>query len=134
MKLAIVCRPLSFHGGVETATAGLMGELSRRGHAIELLTTREQGAVPGIAVRRLAVVPGPSTLRLLSFALAARRAGAGYDIVQSHERGLRQDIYRAGEGVHRAYLAAMGRGRLPLDPHHRQPLPIEPHQRIEQIE
>ena len=27
MKLAIICRPFSFHGGVETATAGLLGEL-----------------------------------------------------------------------------------------------------------
>ena len=34
MKLAIICRPFSFHGGVETATAGLIGELRRRGHAI----------------------------------------------------------------------------------------------------
>ncbi|PYO58667.1 MAG: hypothetical protein DMD83_02810, partial [Candidatus Rokuibacteriota bacterium] len=74
MKLALICRPLSFHGGVETATAGLMGELLRRGHAIDLLTTREQENVPGVTVRRLPVVAQPSVLRLLSFALAARRA------------------------------------------------------------
>ena len=94
MKLALICRPLSFHGGVETATAGLMGELLRRGHAIDLLTTREQEKVPGVTVRRLPVVAQPSVLRLLSFALAARRAvnDAGYDIVQSHERGLRQSV------------------------------------------
>ena len=121
MKLALICRPLSFHGGVETATAGLMGELSRRGHAIDLLTTREQEELPGVTVRRLPVLTQPSALRLLSFALTARRAvtDAGYDIVQSHERGLRQDIYRAGEGTHRAYLAAMGRRWAQLSPHHR---------------
>ncbi len=120
MKLAIVCRPLSFLGGVETATAGLMAELSRRGHAIDLLTTREQPEVPGARVRRLPAVAQPSVLRLLSFALAARRASAdgGYDIVQSHERGLCQDIYRAGEGAHRAYLAAMGRRWARVNPHH----------------
>ena len=111
MRLAIVCRPLSFHGGVETATAGLIGELSRRGHQIDLLSTRAQGEVPGVRVRKLPVIEHPSVLRLLSFALSARHvvARAGYDIVQSHERGLSQDIYRAGEGTHRAYLAAMGR-------------------------
>jgi UDP-glucose:(heptosyl)LPS alpha-1,3-glucosyltransferase len=121
MKLALICRPLRFHGGVETATAGLMGELLRRGHAIDLLTTREQHDWPGVTVRRLPVVRQPSVLRLLSFALAAGRAvsDAGYDIVQSHERGLRQDIYRAGEGVHRAYLRAMGRRWAGVDPHHR---------------
>ena len=121
MRLALICRPLRFHGGVETATAGLMGELLRRGHAIDLLTTSGQEDWPGVTVRRLPVLRRPSVLRLLSFALAARRAvsGAGYDIVQSHERGLRQDIYRAGEGVHRAYLTAMGRRWSGLSPRHR---------------
>ena len=121
MRLALVCRPFVFHGGVETATAGLMGELQRRGHAIDLLTTNGQEDVPGVAVRRLPTVPQPSVLRLLSFAVAARRAvaGAGYDIVQSHERGLQQDLYRAGEGVHRAYLAAVGRRGMTLSPQHR---------------
>jgi UDP-glucose:(heptosyl)LPS alpha-1,3-glucosyltransferase len=122
VKLAIVCRPLSAQGGVETATAGLLGELSRRGHEIDLLTTGLREGVPGVRVRRLPVLPQPSSIRLLSFAILARRAlaGRGYDIVQSHERGLRQDIYRAGEGTHQGYLAAIGRQRRArLDPHHR---------------
>ena len=121
MKLALICRPLRFDGGVETATAGLMGELGRRGHAIDLLTTSDQQEWPGVTVRRLPVVRQPSVARLLSFALAARRAvlDAGYDIVQSHELGLHQDIYRAGEGVHRAYLAAMGQRWATWNPHHR---------------
>src|SRR5438093_1284852 len=38
----------------------------------------------------------------------ARRS---WDVVQSHERTLRQDVYRAGEGCHRAYLASEERGR-----------------------
>jgi UDP-glucose:(heptosyl)LPS alpha-1,3-glucosyltransferase len=127
MKLGLICRPLRFDGGVETATAGLMGELLRRGHAIDLLTTGEQPEWPGVTVRRLPVVRQPSVLRLLTFALATRRAvsDAGYDIVQSHERGLVQDIYRAGEGVHRAYLAAMGRRSRGLNPHHRLACALE---------
>ena len=121
MKLALICRPLTFHGGVETATAGLVRELVRRGHAIDFLTTSEGEPVPGTTVRRLHVVRQPSMLRVLSFALAARRitSAGSYDIVQSHERTLRQDIYRAGEGSHRAYLAAMGRRRAGWNPHHR---------------
>jgi UDP-glucose:(heptosyl)LPS alpha-1,3-glucosyltransferase len=127
MKLALICRPLRFHGGVETATAGLMRELLRRRHSIDLLTTTEQGEWPGVTVRRLAVVRQPSALRMLAFALAARRAvrDAGYDIVQSHERGLHQDIYRAGEGVHRAYLAAMGRRWAVVTPQHRLACALE---------
>ena len=30
MKLALICRPFSFHGGIETATAGLVNALDRR--------------------------------------------------------------------------------------------------------
>jgi UDP-glucose:(heptosyl)LPS alpha-1,3-glucosyltransferase len=111
MKLALVCRPFTFHGGVETATAGLVGELARRGHSVTLLTTRAQRPVEGVRVRRLPVLSQPSLLRLISFGMAARataRAG-GYDIVQTHERMTGADVYRAGEGTHRGYLQAMGR-------------------------
>lgn len=112
MKIGLICRPYSFHGGIETATAGLLGALARAGHAVELISTARQPDVPGVPVRRVRVLRHPSLLRLLSFALAAQREAArhGYDVVQSHERVLRQDLYRAGEGCHRAYLAAMGRG------------------------
>jgi UDP-glucose:(heptosyl)LPS alpha-1,3-glucosyltransferase len=120
MRLAVVCRPLGALGGVETATAGLVAELVRRGHAIDLLSTRRQQDLAGVRVRRLPVLEQPSILRVLSFALAARRAAArgSYDIVQSHERGLSQDIYRAGEGTHRGYLLAMGRARPRVGSYH----------------
>ncbi|MGH7388808.1 MAG: glycosyltransferase family 4 protein, partial [Candidatus Rokuibacteriota bacterium] len=40
-------------------------------------------------------------------ALARRVAAAGvWDVVQTHERALGAHVYRAGEGCHRAYLAA----------------------------
>ena len=126
MKLAVICRPFSFHGGVETATAGLIEELRRRGHAIDLLSTRAQPDIPGITVRRLATPTQPSTLRFLWFALAARRAvrHGGYDLVQSHERCLSQDVYRAGEGTHLGYLEAMGRAHR-LHPYHRAVTAVE---------
>ncbi len=127
MKLAIICRPFSFYGGVETATAGLMGELLARGHSIDLVSTQAQADVPGARVRRLPILRHPSVLRLLSFAVAARLAlkGAGYDIVQSHERCLLQDVYRAGEGTHRGYLHAMGRDHARMNPFHRAVCALE---------
>lgn len=125
MRLAVVCRPWSFHGGVETATAGLVGEWLRRGYTLDLVSTGAQADVPGARVRRLRVPREPSVVRFLAFALAARRAvrDRGYDLVQSHERGLFQDVYRAGEGTHRGYLEAMGRARRGL--YHRLVLAVE---------
>jgi UDP-glucose:(heptosyl)LPS alpha-1,3-glucosyltransferase len=128
MKIALICRPFSFHGGVETATAGLLSALVRRGeHDIHLITTRAQPKVDGITVHPLPILGAPSVLRQLSFALQARRAvrSGGYDLVQSHERCLVQDVYRAGEGCHRAYLDATGRAGLQVNPHHRLLLWLE---------
>lgn len=127
MRLALICRPFIFHGGMETATAGLMGELLRQGYDLELLTTAGQSDIDGIRVRRLPVVRHPSIARFLSFGLAARRAvrSGRYDVVQSHERCLLQDVYRAGEGTHRAYLAAMGRRAAHVNPYHRLVLAVE---------
>jgi UDP-glucose:(heptosyl)LPS alpha-1,3-glucosyltransferase len=127
MRLGLICRPFSFHGGIETATAGLLAALRHAGHDIELISTRRQAAVPGVVVRRVPTLRHPSALRLISFAVAARAAAArhGYDLVQSHERALRQDLYRAGEGCHRGYLEAMGRKLVGLNPYHRLVLALE---------
>jgi UDP-glucose:(heptosyl)LPS alpha-1,3-glucosyltransferase len=55
---------------------------------------------------------------------AAIVAGRGaWDVVQSHERTLRQDVYRAGEGCHRAYLATRRRAGRGL--YHRVVLALE---------
>jgi UDP-glucose:(heptosyl)LPS alpha-1,3-glucosyltransferase len=128
MKLAVICRPFSFHGGVETSTAGLVNALVERGgYDVDLITSAGQFPVSGVGLRRLAVPGQPSVLRQLCFALAAKRAvsAGAYDLVQSHERCLAQDIYRAGEGCHRAYLDAMGRGGLQVNPQHRLLLWLE---------
>ena len=126
MKLAVVCRPFVFHGGVETSTAGLLGELGRRGHHVDLLTTRGQAPVPGVTVRALPVLSQPSLLRQISFGIAARAAArrGGYDVIQSHERLRGVDIYRAGEGTHRGYRAAMGRSDK-VSPYHRYIISLE---------
>jgi UDP-glucose:(heptosyl)LPS alpha-1,3-glucosyltransferase len=128
MKLAVICRPFSFHGGVETSTAGLLKALVERGgYDVDLITSAGQYPVPGVGLRHIAVPGQPSVLRQLCFALAAKRvvSARAYDLVQSHERCLAQDIYRAGEGCHRAYLDAMGRTGVQANPQHRLLLWLE---------
>jgi UDP-glucose:(heptosyl)LPS alpha-1,3-glucosyltransferase len=109
MKILIIARPFSVHGGVETATSGLLGALIAHGHDVHRAGPGRQTAPAGVTDHRLPVPPLPAALRpLVMAALAARIAAAGdWDVVQSHERTLRQDVYRAGEGTHRAYLDAV---------------------------
>jgi UDP-glucose:(heptosyl)LPS alpha-1,3-glucosyltransferase len=113
LKLLIIARPFVFHGGVERATAGLVGALAEHGHDVHLLSPRGQGPMPGVTVHPLFLPPLPSAARVLALAVSARRAVAAgsWDVIQSHERTLDQDVYRAGEGCHQAYLASEPRPR-----------------------
>ena len=111
MRILVVCRPLVFHGGVERATAGFLGGLVEHGDDVHLLSPGPDPRLAGVRHQRLVVPPAPPAARPLVLAAAvalARRRGA-WDIVQSHERTLSQDVYRAGEGCHRAWLGARGR-------------------------
>ena len=109
MKILIVARPFSVHGGVETATSGLLGALVAHGHEVHRAGPGRQTAHEGVTDHRLPLPPLPAALRPVALAALAARVAAwsGWDVVQSHERTLRQDIYRAGEGSHRAYLDAV---------------------------
>jgi UDP-glucose:(heptosyl)LPS alpha-1,3-glucosyltransferase len=113
MKLLIIARPFVFHGGVERATAGLVGALVDHGHDVHLLSPRGQAPLRGVTLHTLFLPPLPSAARVLALALSARRAVAvgSWDVVQSHERTIDQDVYRAGEGCHQAYLASETRPR-----------------------
>lgn len=111
MRVAIICRPFVFYGGLETATAGLVKELVQQGYDLHLFSPPGQLPVPGVTLHRLPVISSPSVARHLSLAIGASVAVRRdrFDVVQSHERSLTQDIYRAGEGCHRAYLAIKAR-------------------------
>jgi UDP-glucose:(heptosyl)LPS alpha-1,3-glucosyltransferase len=113
MKLLIIARPFVFHGGVERATAGLVGALVEHGYDVHLLSPRGQAPLRGVTLHTLSLPPLPPAARVLALAASARRAvaRASWDVVQSHERTLCQHVYRAGEGCHRAYLASEARPR-----------------------
>jgi UDP-glucose:(heptosyl)LPS alpha-1,3-glucosyltransferase len=110
---------------VESATSGLVTALRNHGHDVHLLTFRGQHVVPGVSIHQIRRVPlTPVGRMLVMVAGAAIVAGRGtWDVVQSHERTLRQDVYRAGEGCHRAYLTTRARGGRGL--YHRVVLALE---------
>lgn len=129
MRLLLVSRPFVFHGGVETATAGLVGALVEHGYEVHLLSPRAQQPVPGTTLHALpwpTLPPFGRLGRVLALVagttLVARRRS--WDVVQSHERTLAQDVYRAGEGCHRAYVASRDGGR-PVTTYDRLVLALE---------
>ena len=135
MKLALVRQRFTWHGGAELYVSRLARRLVEQGRQVHVLARSwEDDGPEGLVFRRLKYVNRPTFVRLHSFGRAVERAVAegGYDLVHSFERTWSQDIFRAGDGCHRQWLArraqALGPGRVGLDrinPRHRAFLDVE---------
>ncbi|MGD0267278.1 MAG: glycosyltransferase family 4 protein [Candidatus Methylomirabilota bacterium] len=106
MRIALVRQRYAAGGGAEGYVARLLESLSAAGHEVHLFAHRWTGVPPGVTIHRVPVVPAPAFLRILSFAWATRRMTrrGGFDLVHSLDRTLSPDVYRAGDGCHRAWL------------------------------
>lgn len=105
MRLALIRRHSAATGGADLYAQRLMEALVRAGHSVTLFTEHWDQPPAGVQVR---TVPpsGVRRLRPLHFAEAidAVMVPGDFDCVFSLERTLRQDVYRAGDGVHRSWL------------------------------
>lgn len=121
MKIAIVRQRYNPYGGAERFVERALGALAEEGAEVTLITRSWDGA-PRADFRQ--VICDPPYSRLLggrvardrSFAKAAGRemTRGGYDITQSHERIPGCRIFRAGDGVHAAWLDHRARSLGPL--------------------
>jgi UDP-glucose:(heptosyl)LPS alpha-1,3-glucosyltransferase len=109
VKLALVCRRLSDQGGTERFVLGLARWLLARGHDVHAWCAEADVAVPGLAVRPLALRGRGRIARMLSLHRASRRIPAGdYDAVLAFARTANHGLYRAGGGCHRAWVERNG--------------------------
>lgn len=92
------------YGGAEVFMGRFVDELLRLGHTVDVFAADWQEK-KGVTVHRVKIW-GPSFLRPLVFAANAAKAVERVrpDVVISLERTACQDIYRAGDGVHREWL------------------------------
>jgi UDP-glucose:(heptosyl)LPS alpha-1,3-glucosyltransferase len=135
LRLAIIRQRYTPFGGaerfLERALAGLAG-----GDLEVTVIARDWPKGAQSAYRRVLLSPFAigRAWRDAAFARAACRevARGGYDLVQSHERLACCDLFRAGDGVHREWLAQRARRRAPLlrgldrlSPFHRRLLAAE---------
>ena len=108
MEIGLVKRSFRLHGGGERQIGYLIEGLLAQGHGVHLFSESQPPADPpaGLTYHTLPAIPAPRAFRALGFALAVRSSlrRAGLAVVQSYDRTLGQQIYRAGEGVHREWL------------------------------
>ncbi len=105
MKLALIRRQFSSKGGAELYLQRLMRELSVRGVHLSLIAQDMGDAPAGVTFHRTAAggSRGRSALRFDSETQSIL-AAHDFDCVFSLERTSSQEVYRAGDGVHRVWL------------------------------
>jgi len=107
MKIAFIRNEYDPYGGAEKFTQTLMDSLAERGVEVHLFARR--WIASGNTKLHFHNIGGPRTpslLRHASFVFFVRRAirREEFDLIQSNERTLCQDVYRAGDGVHARWL------------------------------
>ena len=133
MKIALIRQRYNPFGGAERFVERALAALAHEGAEVTLITRNWDGA-PHEGFRQITCNPGYSRLlggraaRDRSFAQAAQAemARGEYDITQSHERIPGCMIFRAGDGVHAAWL--QHRARI-LGPLQRQAQRLSPYHR-----
>lgn len=105
MKLALLRRQFAATGGAELYLQRLLRSLVAQGHEPHLFAEAWDGTLDGVKFHRVAAC-GSRAMRPVHFAEAVRAelAREKFDCVFSLERTLQQDVYRAGDGLHRVWL------------------------------
>jgi len=105
MRLALIRRQFSATGGAELYVQRLLAGLTAAGHETHLFAEKWEGQADGVQFHAINV-GGSRAERPLRFAENVNEAlhQEKFDCVFSLERTLRQDVYRAGDGLHRVWL------------------------------
>jgi UDP-glucose:(heptosyl)LPS alpha-1,3-glucosyltransferase len=112
IRIAFVRRGYSPSGGAEAYLKRLAGGIVKAGHETQLVGTNEwpQEQWPFGSIKRL----GATTVIGFADELEQIRPRLECDVLFSLERLWTCDIYRAGDGVHRAWLARRRKFEIPL--------------------
>ena len=106
MRIGIIRYRYTPFGGAEVFLKRLIEGLLEKGHIVEVFSSNWEGGGGGsIRVHKIRAT-GPRFLRPITFARNVEKAvnSVKPDIVLSLERTYCQDIYRAGDGVHKEWL------------------------------
>lgn len=138
MKIAILRKKYTFHGGAESFSGSFIERLSEDGHDVHIFAIEWQtGELNNkIHFHKVPALTINSFLRDLSFAVSSyfllKKHRGDFDIIQSHDKTLFQDIYRAGDGCHIEWLrqrwsrtGLAGKASIVLNPYHWLVLALE---------
>src|SRR6266581_8929567 len=113
LRIAFVRRGYSPSGGAEAYLKRLADGIVKAGHEVQLVATNEwpEDQWPFGSIKRL----GATTVIGFADELEQIRPQLHCDVLFSLERVWNCDVYRAGDGVHRAWLARRRKFEIPLE-------------------
>ncbi|MEC7641061.1 MAG: glycosyltransferase family 4 protein, partial [Nitrospinota bacterium] len=105
MKIAIIRKKYVPYGGAEKFSSDQLLQLADKGNEVHIFASHWE-PIDNIHFHKVPTLRFGAISRLLSFAFAVKKMlqRETFDLIQSHERTLYQDIYRAGDGCHRQWL------------------------------
>ncbi len=129
MRLGVIRYKYDFTGGAERVLGLLVRGLAARGHAVAVLASTWQGEVPeGVSLHPVE----PAKPVAWAAAALGKARGLNLDTFLSMERVPGSPVFRAGDGVHAAWLARRApyegffkRLSFGLNPKHRALLDLE---------
>ena len=104
MKIAITRQKFVLYGGAEQFVQGYIQQLAEAGHDIHIFANQWSSSDhPNIHLHHVPAFKLNAFIRTLSFAwFAAKAVGKeSFDIIQSHEKTWKQNVYRVGDGCHK---------------------------------
>jgi UDP-glucose:(heptosyl)LPS alpha-1,3-glucosyltransferase len=109
VKLAIVRRRHAAFGGAERFIENIAAKLATAGHRLTIVSESWPSGAAGIEHIKVQSRGLTRSGKLGNFqrGVAAVVERGKFDLVQTHERLLTADIFRAGDGVHAAWLARL---------------------------
>ena len=105
MNIALARREFGAGGGAELYLQRLIGALRDKGHEVVLVTADAKAKPEGVEVRRVPLF-GSRSARIAQFDAGVQTvlASKPVDCLFSLERLSRQDVLRAGDGVHASWM------------------------------
>ncbi len=136
LNIALIRASYNPFGGAEKFVASAVDALADTGAKLTIITRKWPADARNTGVSKRIINPKyfTSVGRERTFARGVSQylATANYDLVQSHERIVGCDVYRAGDGVHAMWLrhraptqSALARAGVKLNPLHRYLLATE---------
>lgn len=114
-KIAFIRKRFNPYGGAECYLARVMDRLVQLGHEVHIFAEawKKPSAGETFFFHKVSTLPGPAFVKILSFAFSADISlkRLKMDVVHSFERTLRQDIYRAGDGLHAEWISRRLQGK-----------------------